>query len=65
MSDEFGSSTVKVGKTNPHTADKYHRQFITHNREEQMNHLHPAQQTCAAKNMSERIVDSKVERLKG
>ena len=63
--DEFGCSVIKVGNTNPQTTNKNHRQFIAHNREEQVKYLHPAQQTCAAKNMSERIIDSKVERFKG
>jgi hypothetical protein len=57
MTDEFGNFAVNICRTNPRRTDKYGGYFIAHHREEQVKHLHPAQQTCVAQNMSERMVD--------
>ena len=63
MADEFGNFTVQVCRTYSRTTNKNCRKFIAHNGEEQVKHLHPAQQTCAAKNMSKRVIDNEVVRL--
>lgn len=60
MPDEFGNFAINICRTNTRRTNEYSRNFITHHREEQVKHLHPAQQTCVAQNMSERIVDNEV-----
>ena len=57
MTHKFSTPCVQICQTYPRTTNINRRDFIAHHREEQVKHLHPAQQTRAAKNMSERVFD--------